>query len=244
MPSWGSGNLRSIVQVLITILCLLHTQSGLAQELRAPLALHLGPGIGFPVNIEFPSGTYIDITQRRNDWLLIQDERGEGGWAKIADVGHAGGLKERLAWRLRELKYESAGNLVGRWFNHELGNGLALGWKVAHQYGYWQGEVERSSDADAYWQGISAWYISQHGITARTYYSAGIGLGYAQENAASEVLKDMGKANDTLFAGFEVALGIRPVKQLETGLSLRYLLAASSADADSTVISLYWSFEI
>jgi len=233
-----------MTRVLITIFFLIHTPYSFSQELKAALTLRLGPGIGFPVNVEFPSGTYIDITQRRNTWLHIQDERGEGGWAKVADVGRTGGLDSRLAWRLSELKKKNYGNLIGRWFSNELGYGLSIGWKVPNRYGHWLAEVEKATDANANWQAISSWYISEQAFSSRGYFSAGIGLGYSQENSASRVFSQLGQEDDSLFGGLELAVGMRPIKQLETGLSLRYLFAASSDDADSSVVSLYWSFEL
>lgn len=244
MRSLESSYLRDMTRVLITIIGLIHIPYSFSQELNDALTLRLGPGIGFPVNIELPSGTYIDITQRRNTWLHVQDERGEGGWATIADVGETGGLDTRLAWRLSELKKENYGNFVGRWFSNELGFGLSMGWKVSNRYGHWLAEIERATDAKAEWQAISSWYISEQVLTSRSYYSAGVGLGYSQESAQSDVFTELGQKNDSLFGGLELAVGIRPIKQLVTGLSLRYLFAASPGDADSSVVSWYWSFEL
>lgn len=244
MRSLESRLLRSMTQLLITLIFLISTPSGLAQELKAALSLRLGPGIGYPLNIELPSGTYVDIMQRRNVWLLVQDERGEGGWAKISDVGDSGGLDERLAWRLSELKKEKFGSLVGRWFDNELGYGLALGWKVPFQYGHWLTEVEKATDAEANWQAISTWYLSEHALTGSGYYSAGIGIGYSQENSHSQVFSELNKSADAVFGGVELGIGLRPIKHLDTGLSVRYLFASSSDDADSTVVSWYWSFEL
>lgn len=244
MRSLGNQSLRSMAQGLITIICLFISSNSLSQELKAALTLRLGPGIGYPVNIELPSGTFIDIHQRRHTWLLVQDERGEGGWAQIADVGKSGGLEERLAWRLKELKDKHYGNLVGRWFQNELGKGMSLGWKVANRYGAWLAEIERATDANAQWQSASAWYLSEHPLSSHSYYSAGIGLGYSSENKASEVFSTTEQGLESVIGGIQLAMAVRPLKQLETGLSLRYLFSASTADADSTVLSWFWSFEL
>jgi len=244
MRSLGNEAGRGISHWLVMIGCLLFSSLSLSQQLTGALSLRLGPGIGYPVSIELPSGTYIDITQRRNTWLLIRDERDEGGWAKIAEVGESGGLKERLAWRLTELKKESNGEVVGRWFNFNQGYGLALGWKLPSDYGHWLFEIEKASDAQVEWHSLASWYLSQHNITAHSYYSAGMGLGVAQENSKSQIFSDYGDAQQAVYGGIELALGLRPTKQVNTGLSVRYLFAASSADADETVLSWYWSFGI
>jgi hypothetical protein len=229
---------------LITIICLFISSNSLSQELKAALTLRLGPGIGYPVNIELPSGTDIDIHQRRHTWLLVQDERGAGGWARIAEVGASGGLEERLAWRLKELKEKHYGQLVGRLFYNELGAGLSLGWKVNNRFGVWQGEIERASDSQGQWLALAGWYLSEHEFSNLSYYRAGVGLGLALENKSSEVFSPNDENANSLYGGLEVAAGLRPIKQLDTGLSLRYLYAANSTTADSTVISWYWSFEL
>jgi len=244
MRSLGYRSLLGMSQWLVMIGCLLFSSYSLSQQLTGALSLRLGPGIGYPVSIELPSSTYIDIIQRRNTWLLIRDERGEGGWAKIADVGDSGGLEERLAWRLTELKKELSGELVGRWFNFSQGYGLSLAWKLPANYGHWLFEVEKASDAQVEWHSLASWYVSEHLISPSSYYSAGLGLGVSQENSMSQVFSKRGDAQQAVYGGIELALGLRPTKQVDTGLSVRYLFAASSEDADETVISWYWSFGI
>lgn len=244
MRSLGSQLPRDMTRGLITIICLFISSNSLSQELKAALSLRLGPGIGYPVNIELPSGTDIDIHQRRHTWLLVQDERGAGGWARIAEVGASGGLDERLAWRLKELKDKHYGQLVGRLFHNELGAGLSLGWRIDNRFGAWQAEIERASDSQGQWLALGAWYLSEHQLSDLSYYRAGIGLGLATESKSSEVFSNSTEDSESLYGGLELAVGLRPVKQLDTGLSLRYLHSANTSAADSTVVSWYWSFEL
>ncbi len=244
MRSLYYQSLWDMTRGLVLVCTIIFSSTSIAQELTAALSLRLGPGIGYPVNIELPSGTDIVITQRRNSWLLATDERGEGGWAKISDVEFSGGLAERQAWRLSELKKKDIGDLQGRWFTNGQAYGLSLGWKFRSKYGNWLAEVEKAADSQSEWHSVAAWFISPHTLTNNSYLSGGIGLGYAQENTLSHVFSEADEASQTVFGGIELALGVRPVKQVDTGLSLRYLLAASSANADSTVISWYWSFGI
>lgn len=236
--------LLNMMQGLMIIICVVLTPSLLAQELNNALSLRLGPGIGYPINIELPSGTFVEVIWRRNSWLLVQDQRGQGGWAKITDVGLSGGLDERLAWRLSELKKEKSGSLVGRWFNNELGYGVALGWKVPFYNGYGLTEIAKATNANAAWQSVSTWYLSEHTLSGSGHYTAGIGLGYSQENANSHVFSESNKSSDAVFGGVELGLGVRPLKHIDTGFSVRYLFASSSDDADSTLVTWYWSFEL
>jgi hypothetical protein len=229
---------------LILIGSIIFSPISFAQELTAALSLRLGPGIGFPTNIELPSGTDVVITQRRNSWVLVVDDRQESGWAKISDVEQSGGLADRQAWRLTELKRKEWGDLQGRWFVNEQDYGLALGWRSKSVDGHWLVEFERATDTGSQWQALSAWYTFKHSISPRSYYSTGLGFGLSQENEQSHVFGREGEASQTGFGGFEIALGIQPVKQVDTGLSLRYLLASSPRDGDSTVVSWYWSFGI
>lgn len=215
-----------------------------AQELLAPLSLRLGPADGFPVSIELPTSTQVKVTQRRNNWLLVSDERGEGGWALISDVDMSGGLADRQAWRLSELKKKSLGDIQGRWFANEQGYGLSLGWKVRTANGHWLAEVERASNVQSQWQALSTWYAFDYALTSRSYYSAGLGLGYAQENSHSRVFNNENTSLNTLFAGVELALGFFPIKQIDTGLSVRYLQDVSTRHTDSTAISWYWALGI
>ena len=244
MRSLRLQSLLGITQVLIIIGSILLSPLSLAQELTAALSLRLGPGVGFPTNIQLPSGTDVVITQRRNSWLLVEDERQESGWAKIADVEQSGGLAERQAWRLSELKGRDLGSLQGRWFGNEQSYGLALGWKAKTTNGHWLVEAEKSTDTQASWQALLAWYNFDHSLTTRTYFSTGLGVGISRENSQSHVFSKEGESSDTGYGGLELALGIRPVKEVDTGLSARYLLASSPRDGDSVVVSWYWSFGI
>jgi hypothetical protein len=216
----------------------------IAQELSAALSLRLGPGIGFPTNIELPTGTTVSVNQRRNNWLLVVDDREKGGWAKISDVELSGGLADRQAWRLSELKKKDIGDIQGRWFSNKQGYGLSLGWKLRTNKGHWLAEIERSSDSQSKSQAFSTWYAFDYELTTRSYYSAGLGLGYAHENSYSRIFNNEFKSSNTFFGGIEFALGFLPIKQIDTGLSVRYLLAESPNNAYSTVISWYWSFGI
>ena len=229
---------------LILISTIIFTPISFAQELKAALSLRLGPGIGYPTNIELPSGTEITINQRRNSWLLVVDDRNESGWAKISDVELSGGLADRQAWRLSELKKPDVGSLQGRWFANEQDYGLSLGWKTKTSNGNWLVEVEKATNSQVSWQALLAWYNFEHAINSRSYYSTGLGLGVSQENKPSQVFSKTGESSTTGFAGIELALGIHPVKQVDTGLSVRYLLAESPRDGDSMVVSWYWSFGI
>jgi hypothetical protein len=214
------------------------------QELTETLSLRLGPGIGFPVGVEVPSGAEITITQQRHTWLLVVNERDERGWAEISTVMAAGGLTDRQAWRLSELKKRELGSLQGRWFRNEQDYGLSLGWRSRTSDGYWLMEVEKSTNTQTEWQAVSAWYMFKKPINPQYYYSLGLGLGISHENDESHVFSEAGESLQTGFGGFELALGFQPVKQIETGLSLRYLLADHLNDGDSTVVSWYWLFGI
>lgn len=229
---------------LFLISSILFSPISIAQELTAALSLKLGPGIGFPTIIELPTNTVVEVIQRRNSWLLVEDERGEGGWAKISDVKKSGGLADRQAWRLSELKKRNIGSIQGRWFVNEEDYGLSLGWRVKNPHGHWLVEIEKSTDSKAERQALLAWYSFDHSIGPRSYYSTSLGLGMSQENAYSNVFGEKGKNSKIGFGGVEVALGVQPTKRVDTGLSFRYLLAASPRDGDSTAVSWYWSFGI
>ena len=86
MRSLKSRPLCAITQGFIILSSIIFSPLILAQELSAALSLRLGPAVGFPNSIEFPSGTEVTVSQRRHAWLLVADDRGEGGWAKISDV--------------------------------------------------------------------------------------------------------------------------------------------------------------
>lgn len=244
MRSLKIQSLWGIASGLILISTIIFTPISFAQELTAALSLRLGPGIGFPTNIELPSGTDIAIKQRRHSWLLVVDERKESGWAKISDVEQSGGLADRQAWRLSELKKKEAGSVQSRWFVNEQDYGLSLGWKTKTTKGNWLVEVEKSTNSEANWQALLAWYNFEHPINSYSYYSTGLGLGISQENKPNHVFSKIGESSTTGFGGFELAVGIHPVKQVDTGLSVRYLLAESPRDGDSMVVSWYWSFGI
>jgi hypothetical protein len=233
-----------MTQGLITIVCLLFSSYSFSQELTAALSLRLGPGAGFPTSIELPSNTDIIITQRRHSWLLVVDERGEGGWAKIAEVELAGGLADRQAWRLSELKEKYHGDLLGRWFSNEQGSGLSLGWASSFSLGKWAVEIEKSVDGQAEWHAMSAWHLFDNDINSASFYRIGLGLGYAMEDPESHVFGLQNQSNETLYSGAEFTLGYKPNQQMNTGVSVRYLLAVSQGNNDSTAVSWYWAFRI
>lgn len=244
MRSLKSQPMCIIAQGVVIISSIIFSPSIVAQELLAPLSLRLGPAIGFPVSIELSTNTPITVTQRRNNWLLVTDERGEGGWAMITDVELSGGLADRQAWRLSELKRKDFGDLQGRWFANEQGYGLSFGWKLRTSNGHWLAEVERASNAQSQWQAFSTWYAFDYELTGRSYYSAGFALGYAHENSHSHVFNTKNDSMSTLFAGAELSLGFVPTKRIDTGLSVRYLQTLPTTRSDSTVISWYWAFGI
>jgi len=244
MRSLKIQSLWGIALRLILINIIIFTPITFAQELTAALSLRIGPGIGYPTNIELPSGTNITINQRRNSWLLVVDERKESGWAEISDVEQSGGLADRQAWRLSELKKKEVGSVQGRWFTNEQDYGLSLGWKTKTTKGNWLIEFEQATNSQANWQALLAWYNFEHSISSRSYYSTGLGLGISQENKPNHVFSKVGESSTTGFGGIELAMGIRPVKQIDTGLSIRFLLAESPRDGDSMVVSWYWSFGI
>ena len=244
MRSLKSRPLCAITQGFIILSSIIFSPLILAQELSAALSLRLGPAVGFPNSIEFPSGTEVTVSQRRHAWLLVADDRGEGGWAKISDVESSGGLAARQAWRLSELKQQYIGDIQGRWFTNEQGFGLSLGWKLRTAAGHWLAEVERTSDSQSRSQALRIWYALDYELTPRSYYSAGLGLGYAHENSYSRIFNDEFQSSSTVFGGIELAFGFFPIKQIDTGLSVRYLLAQSPNNSDSTAISWYWAFGI
>lgn len=244
MRSFGACLLKILMHPLMAICYLLFTPLSFSQELSDTLSLRLGPGVGYPVNIELPSGSTIDIKQRRNDWLLVHDPRGEGGWATIDQVDVAGGLAERQAWRLTELKEEDYGVLIGRFYQLESNYGASLGWKMPKQYEEWSFEHEKSSDSLENWQSISSWYGISEPFVWKSYYGLGLGLGYSWENSHSHVFSSEGEEGESLYAGLELALGYRPANTIDTGISVRYLRDASSQGESASVISLFWSFGI
>lgn len=244
MRSLKHRYLWSMTQGLVTVICLAFSSYGFSQELAAALSLRLGPGIGFPTSIQLPSSTDIIITQRRHSWLLVMDERGESGWAKIADVEFSGGLADSQAWRLSELKKKNRGDLLGRWFKSEQGYGLSLGWTSKFSLGRWAVEVEKSIDGQAEWHSMSAWFLADKYIASTSYFRYGFGLGYAMEDDESNVFGLPDKENEALYSGVELGLGYKPNMQINHGLSLRYLLASSQGNNDSAVVSWYWSFGI
>lgn len=217
------------------------------QELTKALSLRLAPGADYPVSVEMPSKTPVAISQRRHSWVLVVDERDESGgsgWAEIPIVAEAGGLTDRQAWRLTELEKREPGSLQGRWLRNEQNYGLSLGWRSETPRGYWLMEIERTMNAQAKWQAVSAWYMFNNSISTQRYFSLGLGLGISEENDDSQIFSGTGESLQAGFVGFELALGFKPLQQVDTGLSLRYLLAASPNGGNSKVVSWYWLFGI
>lgn len=243
MGSYKAWLLQYIVRPMMVLSCLFFSSLSISQELSDTLILRLGPGIGFPVNIELPSGAFIDVEQRRNDWLLILDHRGEGGWATIDDVETAGGLADRQAWRLTELKQDDLGSITGRLYQQKHGYGVSLGWRLPKPYGAWLVEVEKNSDAVEVWQAVSSWYQVTEPVRQRAYYGAGIGIGYSWESSYSNIFSEEGESGQNSFVGVELLAGYKPVKRMDTGFSLRHL-EATSTNASTQVISWFWSFGI
>ncbi len=244
MRSYGNWLLQFLVRWVVVSGCLLFSTFSFSQQLSETLVLRLGPGVGFPVNIALPSGTDISVEQRRNNWLLIHDERGAGGWAKIEQVDHANGLAERQAWRLSELKQDDYGAVLGRFYQLDNNYGVSVGWRMPKPYQRLSFEVEKASDAVAVWHGASSWYDLSQVVYQRAYYGLGIGLGYAWENTHSQVFSPQGKAAQTGFAGIKLLAGYRPVNNVDTGISIRHLRAVSPENASANVISWFWSFGI
>lgn len=244
MRSYGHWLLQFLVRWGVISGCFVFSTYSFSQQLSDTLVLRLGPGIGFPVNIALPSGTEVHIEQRRNHWLLIHDERGEGGWAKIEQVDRANGLAERQAWRLSELKKDDYGAVLGRVYQLDNNYGVSLGWRMPKPYQRVSFEAEKTSDAIAVWQAVSSWYELSQTVSRQTYYGLGLGLGYAWENAHSQVFSQQGKTAQTGFAGIQLLAGYRPLSHVNTGISVRHLRAVSPENASANVFSWFWSFGI
>lgn len=244
MQSLKFKALRSISQGLITLFFLGVSFYSHSQILTAGLSLRIGPSVGFPHSIELPSGSDISIIQRRDDWLLVQDERGEIGWALLTNIDEAGGLPDRQAWRLKELKKPVSGQLRGQLFSNKSGQGWGIGWAFPFMDYQLSSEYQQSSNFDAKWQSFSAWMTADQLISHNVFYRYGFGLGYGIENEASYVLSDDGDSGDSAYWGGEVSIAFTPNQQFESGLQLRYLLTDLQGRYSSYQVSWYWAVGI
>lgn len=236
--------LRNIVQGLITVYCLFFSSVVFSQQLTATLVLRIGPSVGFPYSIELPSGSEISITQRRDNWLMVKDDRGETGWALMTDIDAAGGLPERQAWRLTELKKPSSDLLSAQWFSNESGQGWGVGWMFPWLDYRLSTEYEQSKNHAAQWQSLSAWLTTAERLSSKTFFRYGLGIGYGQENEESFVLSEKDKPRSAGYWGGEISVGIAPNQEFETGIRFRYLLADLQMSDSSYHLSWYWSLGI
>lgn len=244
MRSLKFKGLRYVPQCLITLFLLGFSFQSHSQVLTAGLSLRIGPSMGFPYNIELPSGSKVSIIQRRDDWLLVEDDRGESGWALLADIDQAGGLDDRQAWRLKELKEPVSGQLTGQWFTNDSGQGWGLGWSFPFRDYRLSNEYQQANNFEAKWQSLSAWLTTEESISRNIFYRYGLGLGYGLENETSDVLSDLGDAADYAYWGGEVSIGFTPNQQFESGLQLKYLLADLQGRRSSYQVSWYWAVGI
>lgn len=244
MQSLKFKGLRFISQGLITLLFLGVSFYSHSQVLTAGLSLRIGPSVGFPYSIELPSGSDISIIQRRDDWLLIQDERGEIGWALLTEIDKAGGLPDRQAWRLKELKKSVSGQLRGQLFTNKSGQGWGLGWAYPFMAYQLSSEYQQSNNFDAKWQSFSAWMTADESINRNIVYRYGFGLGYGIENEASHVLSSEGESDDSAYFGGEVSIAFIPNQEFESGLQMRYLLTDLQGRYSSYQVSWYWAVGI
>lgn len=244
MRSLKFKGLRHVPQYLITLFLLGFSFQSHSQVLTAGLSLRIGPSVGFPHSIELPSGSKVSIIQRRDDWLLVEDDRGETGWALLADIDEAGGVDDRLAWRLKELKEPVSGQLTGQWFINDSGQGWGLGWAFPFRGYRLSSEYQQAKNFDAKWQSLSVWVTTEEPISRNTFYRYGLGLGYGLENETSDVLSDLGDAADYAYWGGEVSIGFTPNQQFESGLQLKYLLADLQGRRSSYQVSWYWAVGI
>lgn len=244
MRSLRFKGLRYLAQSLVTIFVLFFSSYNLSQSLTAGLSLRIGPSVGYPYSIELPSGSDVSIVQRRDDWLLVKDQRGEMGWALLTDIDSAGGLQERQAWRLKELKSPMLGQLSGQWFADESGQGWGLGWAFPFYEYRLSSEYQQSKNYAAQWKSVSAWLTTDEQLSNRTFYRYGFGAGYGVENEDSYVLSDKGEVKSSAYWGGEVSIGFAPNQAFESGLKLRYLLTDLQGRYSSHQVSWYWAMEI
>lgn len=236
--------LRQLAQGLIALTFLCFSSHSFSQSLVTTLSLRIGPSVGFPHSIELPSGSVVSIVQRRDDWLLVKDQRGETGWALLTDIDAAGGLQERQGWRLKELKTPVSSQISGQWFTDQSGQGWGVGWALPLSDYRLSNEYQQSTSYDAQWQSFSAWITIEEEFSRRVFYRYGLGLGYGFENDESHVLSDEGEARDAAYWGGEVSIGFAPNQKFESGLQLRYLLAGLQGNYSSYQVSWYWALGI
>lgn len=244
MRSLRFKSLRYLVSGLVTLFYLCVSTNSCAQTLTASLSLRLGPSAGFPYSIELPSGSDISIIRRQDDWLLVQDDRGETGWALLGRIDEAGGLEDRQAWRLKELKQPLLGQFSGQWFTDKSGQGWGIGWTSPFMDYRLTGEYQQSNNFDASWQSVSVWLNAEESLSSHTFYRYGVGLGYGLENESSFVLSDKGDANNSGYWGGQVSIGTALNQKFETGLRFRYLLAGLQGQYSSYQASWYWAIGI
>jgi hypothetical protein len=244
MRSLRFKGLRYLTQSLIAAIILCFSSYGLSQPLGASLSLRIGPSVGFPYSIELPSGSDVSLVQRRGDWLLVKDQRGETGWALLADIDNAGGLQERQIWRLKELKQPVSGQLSGQLFTNQSGQGWGLGWAFPIDDYRLSSEYQQSKSEVAHWTSFSTWLTAEQKLSRKTFYRYGLGVGYGLENEESYVLSDKGKASNSAYWGGEFSIGFSPSQKFESGLQLRYLLADLQGSYSSYQVSWYWSLGI
>jgi hypothetical protein len=244
MRSLRFKGLRYLAQTLVASILLCFSSYGLSQPLTASLSLRIGPSVGFPYSIELPSGSEVSIVQRRDDWLLVKDQRGETGWALVADIDYSGGLEERQTWRLKELKKPALGHLSAQLFTDKSGQGWGLGWAFPFYDYRVSSEYQQSKNYDAQWQSFSTWLTIDEELGRKAFFRYGLGVGYGLENEESYVLSDQGEARDSAYYGGEVSIGYAPNQKFESGLQLRYLLADFQGSSSSYQVSWYWSLGI
>lgn len=235
---------RLIIQLGLGLIISLVSVTVSAATLTESIQLRLHPGSGYPVSIELPKGTSVDVAVRQNDWLLITDQRGNHGWSQVAAVRDAGGIDPLLDWSWRELEDEIGLSLrLGVLKNP---HNSALSAAVFAPLGNLEAGLEANvgDDTEATMTSVLFWGVGQHQINDRTFIRFAAGLGAGEENRAGQRFSALGEQESLVLFSTEVSAGWRINSNLSTDLGLRMMTSDQPESAIESIISWKWQLGI
>lgn len=215
-----------------------------AATLTEAVQLRLHPGSGYPVAIELPKDTYVDVISRQNDWLLLADERGNQGWSQVEDVRDAGGVDALMDWSWRELEDELDLALrFGLLSNpHTSGLSAALFAPVADfEAGF---EINVADEAAASMTSVMAWGAGQYLFDDQYFLRFAAGIGGAEENQAGQRFSALGEEESLVLLASEFSAGWRMTSNLSSDFGLRIMTSDQPESAIEAIISWKWQLGI
>lgn len=216
-----------------------------AVPLKSELALRLDAGRGFPVYVEFPSGTDVDVVLRRGQWIKITDQRGVGGWCLLNELKQAGGAEKLQLWRWRESGYADRA-----WLGAELNysqditeQGYAINFASHHKQIPVSADFEQVISGPAAWTAAYLWAGMQWSVVERWQLEANLGSGLGYGNSSNQVLSKVGQEKYSLLLAAKTSIYYRINPLVRTGFNARIATDQKLAKSHS-VISWTWQVKI